>query len=120
MADEHTPAESAGAQHDEQHSDTVVLLGRTITVYGGIYTVVFGALAVMTLVEVVLGSISGNWTIPLLLVLAGSKATLVVLYYMHLKTDSRIFAYTLLVPLAIALLSVLYLMGVPPTGYSVP
>ncbi len=87
------------------------------TIYGGIYTVVFIGLAILTFIEVAAGSIKASWTIPLLLVLALAKAALVVLYYMHLRTDSRIFSLVLLVPLGMALLSVLYLLAVPPTGY---
>ena len=36
-------------------SDTTVVFGREVTVRGGIYTVVFGFLAVATLIEVILG-----------------------------------------------------------------
>ena len=41
--------------HDDHghHSNTVALLGREITVEGGIYTVVFGGLAILTVIEVV-------------------------------------------------------------------
>ncbi len=102
---------------DHHDSDTVVLLGRQFTIYGGIYTVVFIGLGILTVIEVMIGSLDIDWAIPLLLVLALTKAALVVLYYMHLRTDSRIFALALLVPLGMALLSVLYLLAVPPTGY---
>ena len=42
----------AMAHEGESHSNTVQLLGREITVEGGVYTVVFGALAVLTVIEV--------------------------------------------------------------------
>ncbi|HLV36816.1 MAG TPA: cytochrome C oxidase subunit IV family protein, partial [Spirillospora sp.] len=114
----------AGAAHDHNDlhaaflSDTTTVLGRTVTVPGGIYTVVFGFLAVATLVEVLIGSLpSGILLIPLLLAIAVVKAGLVVAYYMHLRVDPRLFLYVLIVPLAMALLATLYLIAVPPTGY---
>jgi caa(3)-type oxidase subunit IV len=114
----------AGAvhDHDDLHaaflSDTTTVMGRTVTVPGGIYTVVFGFLAVATIVEVLIGSLpSGILLIPLLLAIAVVKAGLVVAYYMHLRVDPRLFLYVLIVPLVLALLATLYLMAVPSTGY---
>lgn len=101
------------AQHDAHLSDTVHLLGREITVQGGIYTVVFVALAVLTVIEVLLSELESDIVIPLMLAIAVGKALLVVMFYMHLRTDSRIFALVLALPLGIALLSVMYLMAVP-------
>lgn len=110
------------------HSDTVELpvIG-AITVPGGIYTVVFGILGILTLLEVLIaetigkmeGDVAETLKIVLLLGIAIAKSALVVLYYMHLKDDSRIFLVTLLLPLLITLLSIFYLLVVPPTGYSV-
>jgi cytochrome c oxidase subunit 4 len=109
MADEHEVHE---------HSDTTVILGREITVPGGIYTVVFIALGVATLVEILLAELPrGFLTIPLMLSLAFVKAVLVVMYYMHLRTDSRIFTIVLLLPVMVTLLATLYLIAVPVTGY---
>ena len=110
------------AHHDDLHasflSDTTTVLGRTVTVPGGIYTVVFGFLAVATVVEVLLAELpSGILLIPILLGISVVKAGLVVAYYMHLRVDPRIFAYILLIPLALALLATMYLIAVPPTGY---
>lgn len=107
--------------HDHEphvHSDTTIILGRAITVPGGIYTVVFGALAVATLIEIILAEMPrGVLTIPLMISLALVKAILVVMYYMHLKEDSRIFTWTLVLPLVITMLALLYLLAVPITGY---
>lgn len=106
------------AAHREYLSDEVALLGRRFSVPGGIYTVVFGGLAVATLIEVLIFELPrGFLTIPLMLSLALMKALLVVLYYMHLRTDSRIFALALLIPVGVALAATLYLLAVPPTGY---
>jgi cytochrome c oxidase subunit 4 len=104
--------------HAGELSDTVALLGREITLPGGIYTVVFIALGVITLVEILLAEIPrGFLTIPLMLSLAAAKAILVVMYYMHLKEDSRVFTLTLLLPLGVALVATLFLLAVPVTGY---
>ena len=124
----HEIAESA---HDDHHSDTVVILGREITVEGGIYTVVFGALGILTIIEVLLaelltgmgaGAADGGFLTAikafLLLGLAVVKSTLVVWFYMHLKDDNKIFALVILLPLLIAALSVIFVLAVPPTGYT--
>ncbi|MBZ0292012.1 MAG: cytochrome C oxidase subunit IV family protein [Anaerolineae bacterium] len=104
--------------HPEDFSNTTVIMGRSITVPGGIYTVVFGALGVATLIEILLAELPrGFFTIPLMVGLALAKAILVVMYYMHLKEDSRIFTYTLLLPLGLALIAGLFLLAVPITGY---
>ncbi len=121
--------------HDDHghHSNTVALLGRDITVEGGIYTVVFGGLAILTVIEVVSaeflkGAIhdapSAAATLTaikaiLLLAIAVVKSTLVIWFYMHLKDEKRILAVVLMLPLLIAALSVMFVLAVPPTGYSI-
>ena len=121
--------------HDDHghHSNTVALLGREITVEGGIYTVVFGGLAILTVIEVVsaeflkgaihdaLSAASTLTTIKaiLLLAIAVVKSTLVIWFYMHLKDEKRILAVVLMLPLLIATLSVMFVLAVPPTGYSI-
>lgn len=109
---------------DHAHSDTVVLpyLG-AITVPGGIYTVVFGILGLLTVAEVLVAEIFADGFLKLifLVVASLSKAVLVVMFYMHLATDNRIFRVVLLVPLLVVIISILYLVAVPPgagLGYS--
>ncbi len=112
------PAKTHAEASAEEHSDTTIIMGRAITVPGGIYTVVFGVLGVATLVEIILAEFPrGLLTIPLMLGLAVVKAVLVVMYYMHLRSDSRVFTVVLLLPVAVTLLSTLYLITVPVTGY---
>ncbi len=100
------------------HGDTVTIQGQTITVPGGIYTVVFVALAVITIVEVILSEIPIRALVnPLLVGLSIAKVVLVVLYYMHLKDDSRFFAWAMILPLAMAALISFFLLIVDPVVY---
>lgn len=98
--------------------DVTHVFGR-FTVPLPIYDVVFISLAIFTVIEVLVGTALGaNWlTVLVLLSIAFVKAAHVVLYYMHLITDNRIFWATLLIPFFIATLGLLYLVVVPPTGY---
>jgi caa(3)-type oxidase subunit IV len=104
------------------HSDTVVLpyIG-SVTVNGGIYTVIFGWLAVLTIIEVLIAPpLDSLGFVPLkvfvLMGLAIIKALLVVMFYMHLRQDNRVFRIILALPLLIVVLGVLYLLSVPPAG----
>lgn len=110
------PSKPAEALAHDAHGDTTVLFGRELPF--PIYTVVFIGLAILTLIEVILAEvISGDIKIPILVAIAVAKAYLVVYYYMHLNTDSRVFALTLALPVGIALLSALFLFAVPSGSY---
>lgn len=101
--------------HPPDHGDTTTFLGKTYDI--PIYTSVFIALGVFTVVEVLIAEvISGNIKNPVLLAIAAAKALLVVLFYMHLKEDSRIFALVLSVPIGLAIISTLFLLAIPATG----
>lgn len=102
--------------HAETLAPTTSLLGMTIPM--PLYTTVFSILGVLTIIEVLLAELIDVEIIkiPLLLGIAVAKATLVVLFYMHLKTDERAFALAFIVPVLLALLSVLFLIAVPSTG----
>jgi len=111
---EHEHSEAHTSAHDD-HSKTV-LFGRVLPY--PIYTVVFGALAVLTICEIIIAELpDGFLTVPLLVALSLTKAVLVVMFYMHLRQDSRIFTATLLIPVLMALVAVLFLIAVPSTGY---
>lgn len=110
----------------EHQSDTVHLPGgRTVTLPGGVYTFVFGVLAVVTVVEVLLAELLKNQTeggivvlkAAVLSVLSLGKAVLVVWFYMHLNRDNPVYRWILGVPVFIALLSALFLLAVNPFGY---
>lgn len=119
--------------HEEHHSNTVRLLGREITVEGGIYTVVFAALAILTVIEVVSAELlkgaihdipSAAVTLQaikaiILLGIAIIKSSLVIWFYMHLREEKPLIAIVILLPLLIATLSIMYLLAIPPLGYSV-
>ena len=108
------------------------MLGREITVEGGIYTVVFIGLAILTVIEVLSaeGLKGAIHDMPdaaatlqaikagLLLLIAIIKSTLVIWFYMHLRDEKPLLAVVLLLPLLIASLSILYLLAIPPGGYS--
>jgi cytochrome c oxidase subunit 4 len=102
--------------HAPLHGDTTEILG--ITIPYPVYTVVFGILAVLTLLEVLVGtSGEGFLRIPLLVAIAVVKAALVVLYYMHLKSDSVAYRWALVIPLFIAIAAMFWLLIVPPVAY---
>src|SRR5262245_34606914 len=108
MAEEHvTPA--AETQHEAPHAkhfdeDKTVILGREIPL--PVYTVVYAVLALLTLIEVGISQLPhGFLTIPVLLFIAFLKAGLVVWFYMHLNTDSRIFAITLIAPVIMVIIA---------------
>jgi cytochrome c oxidase subunit 4 len=61
------------------------------------YVLVLVLLVVFTIIEVSVSFITGGIKVPVLLVLAGIKATLVVLYFMHLRHDSRLYAIMFLI-----------------------
>ncbi len=97
-------------------SDTTVVFGRSIPL--PLYTVVYATLAVITIVEVLLTFFPHGILLTLILLgLSIGKMVLVVLFYMHLREDSRLFAAALILPLFIALVASLFLIAAPPTGY---
>ena len=125
----------AEATHHEggHHSNTVRLLGREITVEGGIYTVVFGALAILTVIEVVSAEVlkgaihdipSAAVTLQaikaiILLGIAIIKSSLVIWFYMHLREEKPLIAIVILLPLLVASLSIMFLLAIPPFGYGI-
>ncbi len=70
------------------------------------YVVVFGWLTRLTLLEVLTAAVGLDESIrvPLLIVLAIIKAALVVLFYMHLRYDSKWYWITLIIPIGFVLL----------------
>jgi caa(3)-type oxidase subunit IV len=109
-----TAQDQAIAAH---HGDTTVIFGRTFNM--PIYTFVFFVLAVVTVIEVIIAELpEGLIGSALLVALSAAKAVMVVLFYMHLREDSRLFALAIIIPLIIAGVATLFLLAVPTTGYS--
>jgi caa(3)-type oxidase subunit IV len=67
------------------------------------YLLVFAALVALTILEVLVALIEGGLKVPLLLGMAGIKALLVILFFMHLKYDSRWFAFIFFAPMALVI-----------------
>jgi caa(3)-type oxidase subunit IV len=67
------------------------------------YLLVFVALAILTAVEVGVAYLAGGLRTPLLLIMAVAKAMLVILYFMHLKYDSRWYAFIFFAPMALVI-----------------
>lgn len=112
--------EEVETHNDHHYTDEVVLpfVGSIGSMPGGIYTFIFGVLAAITLIEVLITIVlpENNFVIALLALLSLSKAYLVVMFYMHLNNDNPLFRVVIILPLVIVLLSTLYLLGVPATA----
>jgi caa(3)-type oxidase subunit IV len=121
VADDDDPVDMT---HEHAHTDTVTLpFFGTFDIPGGIYTVIFIALAILTVIEVLAAeafSVEGGFLLTLqiavLLLAALAKSVLVVTFYMHLNTDNRIFRLVLGLPFVMMVLLIAYLLAVP-TGY---
>lgn len=116
---DHNHTTDTAVQHDAHHDAHAEALAETSTFFGRtfpfpLYTVIFGALAILTVGEILIAEIFTSWfKIVVLLAFALVKAALVVIYYMHLKTDSKIFTLVLLVPVFIVTISLMFLLVVP-------
>ena len=77
------------------------------------YLKIFGALFVLTVVEVIIGMYAISWGLPhaglyiLLIALALVKAGLVAVYFMHLKYDAKFLSVIAYTPLAVASILIL-------------
>jgi len=67
------------------------------------YILVFVGLVVLTLAEVGVAYIGGGIKAPLLLGMSAIKALMVILFFMHLKYDSRWFAFIFFAPMALVI-----------------
>jgi cytochrome c oxidase subunit 4 len=78
----------------------------------GTYLRIAAVLVIITLIEVGVFYVPvfQGLLVPILLVLSALKFTLVVMFYMHLKFDSKFFAFLFGGPLLLALLVVIGLL----------
>ena len=84
------------------------------------YLGIFILLAGFTLVETVISYVQSEAIkIPVLVVLSLAKAILVLLYFMHLKFDSRIFTYLFIAGIVLSIPLILVMAIVMPiiAGY---
>jgi cytochrome c oxidase subunit IV len=86
------------------HAETHAHGGHAST---GVYWVIGAILAVLTAMEVGVYYMElGRIEVPLLLLLSGAKFALVVMFFMHLKSDSKVFSGVFLTGLALAMFMV--------------
>ncbi len=67
------------------------------------YLLVFAGLAILTLLEVAVSYIHSDLKVPLLVLLSVLKALLVILFFMHLRYDSRWYAFIFFGPLVLVI-----------------
>ncbi len=80
------------------------------------YAWVFAALVALTGLEVGASCLAPRVPLPLLLLFALDKALLVVLYFMHLRFDNRIYAGLLLIGLLLVSPLILIVALTTPAG----
>ena len=79
------------------------------------YLIVFGILAGFTLIETLVSYVQQEVIrLPVLLGLSAVKAVLVLLYFMHLKMDSKVFSYLFVAGLILAIPLILVMTIVMP------
>lgn len=119
-ADKADQAKATEAHHAAPHahalSNQTIVMGKVIPL--PLYTVVYLTLGGLTILEVLLTLLPhGPVLTALLLIISIFKMVLVVMFYMHLRDDSRVFLLVLLVPLFIAFVASLFLVASPISGY---
>jgi cytochrome c oxidase subunit IV len=102
MDNAHGQEQVTGTGHDEGHEHPGVMT----------YVVVGIALAILTALEVAVIYIPplAPAVVPILLVLTSAKFALVVMFYMHLKMDDRIFTWVFIAPGVLAVFLVIALI----------
>lgn len=109
------PANAASTAHELEHATHSHPGWKTYVVIGAILTVI-------TAVEVAVFYIPAMHPVlvPVLLTLSAAKFIIVVMFYMHLKFDSRIFSSVFVAPLILAMavvVSLILLFKVVPLYY---
>lgn len=91
---------TAGAAHDQEHASikTYVLIGVVLTIITAAEVAVFYIPALDSILA------------PLLIVMSLGKFLLVVMFYMHLKFDSKLFTTVFVLPLILAVAVVVSLI----------
>ena len=111
MAHEHVPANPPGGAHAVAHGH-----GATEHAHPTVktYLLVFAILTIITVVEVwayyIESFVASSYFIPSLLIMSAAKFVIVVMFYMHLKYDHKLFRALFTGPLAIAFATILALL----------
>jgi cytochrome c oxidase subunit 4 len=75
------------------------------------YLMVGSALLVLTFVTVLVAQFHfGEWNLIVAMAVAAVKATLVLLFFMHLKYDNKIYAYAFLISIAFLAVFIVFTM----------
>jgi caa(3)-type oxidase subunit IV len=118
-----TTAHDVQKSHDshDAHEDTLAptstFLGRQFPF--PLYVVIFGILGILTIAELIVAELFPEGIVGTLalVIMSVIKAILVVWYYMHLRSESRLYILILVVPMVLGVIATLFLTSVPTTGY---
>ena len=78
------------------------------------YSIVFIILAVFTALEIGTSYLPAEIKVPVLLLLAFMKASLILLYFMHIKFDNRAYFWTFLFGVVVVIpLILIFLLAMP-------
>jgi len=102
--------------HGKQTLETQTTPGAPREVHPA-YTLVFVVLAVLTALEVGTSYLSHSVKVPILIILAVVKVTLVLLFFMHLKYDRPIFSAAFVIGVVLAIPIILTITVVMPLLY---
>ena len=111
MAHEHAPANPPTAAHAAAHGHAAAEHEHPSP---KTYLMVFAILTVITIVEVwayyIPSLVESSIFVPALLIMSAAKFLIVVLFYMHLKYDHKLFRALFTGPLIIAFATILALL----------
>ena len=107
----HAPtADAHGDAHADAHGDAAEPEHPTWSVYWKVATV----LTIITVAEVwcyyLKPFVASPYFVPTLLILSAAKFAIVVMFYMHLKYDAKIFRFLFTGPLILAMMTMLALL----------
>ncbi len=111
MAHEHVPQNPPTGSHAEAHghpaAEHVHPTARTYFMVGAILTII-------TIIEVwayyIPALVASRIFVPALLIMSAAKFVIVVMFYMHLKYDHKLFRSLFAGPLAIAVVTIIALL----------
>jgi cytochrome c oxidase subunit IV len=96
--DEHAAAQHAPAEHGHPGAKEYLGIAVILTVITAVEVAVFYIPSLKTML------------VPILLVLSAVKFALVVMFYMHLKFDARLFSWLFITPLLLMAILVIMLL----------